>query len=209
MRAQGLTQADIAERLGVHRCTVSKWVRDVDFDFVPSSGRYGPHKRPHPWHGDRLTQIEEWNRKGIERIGSLGVGAFFAAGVALYAGEGAKTDGAVKFANSDPEMVRFFCAWLRRFFEIDESRLRVRVYLHQGLDLDAAEAFWSKLTDISRTQFGKAYRAVPDPSIRKNKHKFGCVYVSTRARRRTDGSWGAAIVAVVFRGGAIGSAAVR
>jgi hypothetical protein len=37
-------------------------------------------------------------------------------------------------------MVRFFCAWLRRHFAIDERRLRIRVYLHQGLDLDAAEA---------------------------------------------------------------------
>ena len=61
--------------------------------------------------------------------------AFLAAGVALYAGEGAKTDGNVRFANTDPEMVRFFCAWLRRFFAPDESRLRVRVYLHEGLDL--------------------------------------------------------------------------
>ncbi|MGZ6927725.1 MAG: hypothetical protein ACXVJF_13480 [Acidimicrobiia bacterium] len=38
-------------------------------------------------------------------------------------------------------MVRFFCAWLRRYFEIDESRLRVRVYLHEGLDLEAAHSF--------------------------------------------------------------------
>jgi hypothetical protein len=63
------------------------------------------------------------------------------AGVALYAGEGAKRDGAVKFANSDPRMIGFYCAWLRRFFEIDEARLRVRLYLHQGLDLSASVAF--------------------------------------------------------------------
>jgi len=59
-------------------------------------------------------------------------------------------------------MVRFFCAWFRRFFAIDESRLRVCVYLHQGLDLEVAESFWSELTGVPRSQFGKAYRAVPD-----------------------------------------------
>ena len=37
-------------------------------------------------------------------------------------------------------MIGFFCAWLREFFEVDETRLRVRVYLHDGLDLDAAQA---------------------------------------------------------------------
>lgn len=34
--------------------------------------------------------------------------------------------------------------WLRRFFEIDESRLRVQLYLHQGLDLAEAVTFWSQ-----------------------------------------------------------------
>lgn len=36
----------------------------------------------------------------------------------------------------------------RHFFEIDEARVRVRVYLHQGLDLDAAEEHWSRVTGV-------------------------------------------------------------
>ena len=81
------------------------------------------------------------------------------------------------FANTDPAMVAFFCAWLRRFFDIDESRLRVRVYLHEGLDLDAAERFWSEVTGVPRTQFRAPYRAKADPTIRLTKHEHGCVYV--------------------------------
>ena len=75
-------------------------------------------------------------------------------------------------------MIVFFCAWLRRFFEVDESRLRVRLYLHVGLDLATAIAFWSALTGIPPSQFVKPYRAVPDPSIRRAKHVHGCVTVS-------------------------------
>jgi len=89
----------------------------------------------------------------------------------------------VKFANSDPTMVRFFCAWLRRFFEVDESRLRMNVYLHDGLDLDAAEAAWSAVAGIPRGQFTKAYRAVADTSIRHNKHEHGCAYVAYSCSR--------------------------
>jgi hypothetical protein len=74
-------------------------------------------------------------------------------------------------------MIRFFCSWLRDVFEIDETRLRAHVYLHEGLDLDAAEEFWSTATAIPRSQFTKAYRAVPDPAIRRNKHEHGCAYV--------------------------------
>ena len=89
--------------------------------------------------------------------------AFLAAGTALYAGEGAKRDGKVTFANTDPAMMAFFCAWLRRFFAIDESRLRVRVYLHEGLDLDAAEAILVRRSRVCRATSSTApYRAKAD-----------------------------------------------
>jgi hypothetical protein len=74
--------------------------------------------------------------------------------------------------------------------DIDESRLRVRVYLHEGLDLDAAERFWAEATRVPRTQFGKPYRAVADSSIRKTKHEYDCVYVGySCARERSGPSW--------------------
>lgn len=87
-------------------------------------------------------------------------------------------------------MVALFCAWLRRFFAIDESRLRVRLYLHEGLDLNAAVNFWSELTGIPLEQFGKPYRAVPDPSIRRSKHPLGCpnaCYSCSRTHRAIMG----------------------
>ena len=77
----------------------------------------------------------------------------------------------------NPDMIRLFCAWLRRFFDIDESRLRVRVYLHEGLDLDAAESFWSEVTAVPRSQFRAPYRAKANPTMRLTKHEYGCAYV--------------------------------
>jgi hypothetical protein len=198
LRAQGLTLLDIASELGVSKSSVSVWVRDVEF--TPSPRRTGARRRPHPAHEARLRQIEALDAEGVARLGVLSDDAFLAAGIALYAGEGAKRDREVKFANTDPGMVRFFCAWLRRFFEIDEGRLRVRVYLHEGLDLDAAQQFWSGVTGVPLTQFRRGYRAVADPTIRTNKHEHGCVYVRyscTETHRRIMGlvrallSWGA------------------
>ena len=116
--------------------------------------------------------------EGRARIGRLSEREFLVAGVALYAGEGSKGDGTVRFVNTDPRMVVLFCAWLRHFYEIDETRLRLALCLHQGLDLSAAMAYWSGLTGIPESQFSKPYRAVPDPSIRHAKHVHGCVTVS-------------------------------
>ncbi len=188
LRAESRTLQEIADKLGVSKSSVSLWVSDVPF--TPSKRRYGAQRRPHPFHAAKLRQIEELDIDGRERIGVLGEDAFLVAGVALYAGEGSKTAGAVTFANTDPKMIGFFCAWLRRFFMPDESRLRVRVYLHEGLDIDAAHAYWSEVTGIPLTQFGKPYRAKADPSIRRNKHEHGCAYVRyscTTTHRRIMG----------------------
>ena len=66
----------------------------------------------------------------------------------------------VSMANTNPLLLRLFVDWLRRNFDIDEDRLRARLYLHHGLDLEGATAFWSAATSIPEHQFQRPYRAV-------------------------------------------------
>jgi hypothetical protein len=131
----------------------------------------------------KQSEIADLLEKGRARIGHLSEREFLVAGVALYAGEGSKTDGRVRFTNSNAAMVGFFCRWLHTFFSLDESRLRLTIYLHEGLDLDAACEFWSAVTNVPRSRIGKPYRAVPDVGIRHNKHEHGCVSVSYSCSR--------------------------
>jgi hypothetical protein len=201
LRAQNLTLADIAQRLGVSKSSVSLWVRDVPF--TPSKRRYGPRRRPHAAHIRKLQEIEASDQEGRDRVGVLSTGAFFAAGIALYAGEGSKRDGNVVFANTDPSMIAFFCAWLRSFFNLDESRLRIRVYLHEGLDLRVAHEYWADVTAVPITQFRKGFRAPADPTIRHNKHEYGCCYVGyacSKTHRAIMGMIGALLSSTSYSG---------
>lgn len=187
LRAAGWTMPDIAVELGVSKGSVSLWTRDVVVEMGPRRMR---SPRSNRLRDARLAEIDEMNRVGVERIGELSEQAFLAAGAALYAGEGAKRDGRVVFANSDPAMITFFLTWLRHFFSPEEARLRIRLYLHQGLDIEAAMNHWSDLTSIPASQFTAPYRAIPDPSIRQNKHEFGCatvVYNCSRTHREVMG----------------------
>jgi hypothetical protein len=186
LRAEAWTLAEIAAELGVSKSSVSLWVGDVDFTPRPRN-RGHRSQRPHPLHVAKLAEIERCRREGLERIGRLSEREFLVFGLALYAGEGAKRDGGVRFANSDPRLVLAFVTWLRCFFVITESRLRVKLYLHHGLDLDEAIRYWSDLTKIPAEQFTKPYRAVVDPTIRSSKHVYGCpsiVYSCTTTHRR-------------------------
>jgi hypothetical protein len=176
LRRTGLPLSEIALRVGVSKSSVSLWVRDVEFAPLPRPPR-GRRRAPNALQRRKQAEIKRLVEEGRARIGRLSDREFLVAGVALYAGEDSKRDGAVKFANTNPRMIAFYCAWLRRFFEIDEARLRVRLYLHEGLDLAASVAFWSEVTGIPPSQFLRPYRAVPDPTIRRAKHVHGCVSI--------------------------------
>jgi hypothetical protein len=187
LRALGWTVPEIAASLGVARSSVSTWVRDVPW--TPRRGR-PPPRAPNRLARARADDIAALRAAGRAVVGELSERDLLVAGAALYAGEGAKGDGQVKFANTDPRMIAFFCAWLRRFFEVDERRLRVQLYLHEGLDLDAAVEHWVRVTGIPPAQFLKPYRAVADPSRRRAKHEFGCPavrYACSRTHRAVMG----------------------
>ena len=194
LRAQGWAYAEICAELGVSRSSVSLWVRDVQVDEAVWSTRvrqtrnYGARNRaPNALQRAKAEQIERCAAEASAWLGALSERDLFVAGIALYAGEGFKTGGAVGMANSDPHVLLLFLRWLRTFFDVDESRLRMRVYLHEGLDLEVATSYWSEVTGIPRSQFGAPYRAANDPTRRKSKHLMGCPairYSSVHVLRR-------------------------
>ena len=186
LRAQSWTLNEIAAELGVSKASVSVWVRDVDF--VPRPRNRGHPAGPkHPMRVRKEAEIARSKAEAETWVGQLSDRERTMFALGLYAGEGDKTGGEVAMANTNPLYLRVFLTWLRGNFDIDESRLRVVLYLHDGLDLDAAVAFWSQALHIPASQFTKPYRAVPDASIRQTKHVYGCPsvrYASSHLLRR-------------------------
>ena len=187
---------EIAEEVGVSKSSVSVWTADVDFDDEVWAARAAkrrkaaPERRRSTLSLKRERKIAQAQAMGVEVIGSVSDREFLIAGLMLYAGEGFKTNGSVGMANTDPRLLVFFVAWLRHFFEVDEQRLRVRLYLHEGLDLVAATNYWSRLLSIPDDQFRRPYRARADASRRSAKHPMGCPsvrYSCTWTHRRILG----------------------
>lgn len=177
LRAQSWTLREIADELGVSKSSVSVWVRDVEFVAKPRNRGHSGHQ-PHPLRVRKLEEIERCRAEADELFSSLTGRERDLFALGLYAGEGEKTDGRVSMANTNPVYLRVFVTWLREQFAVDTSRLRVRLYLHDGLDLEAANKFWSEVLDIPMTQFHAPYRASPDVTRRRAKHRRGCATVS-------------------------------
>jgi hypothetical protein len=181
LRAEGWTLPAICAEVGVSRSSASLWCRDIPVPFgawtrrlrAPESG-----SKKGTLQLAKEAEIERLRVEGRERMADLTDREHLVAGLMLYAGEGAKGGAMVKLANTDPRLIAFFCTWLRRHFDIDESRLRFCVYLHEGLELESALDHWSSVTGIPTAQTTKPYRAVADETRRTVKHEFGCCYVS-------------------------------
>jgi len=134
--------------------------------------------------------VAELDALGRGRLGELNEQAFLAAGAALYAGEGTKCSGGVRFTNTNPDIAKFFISWLRRFFEIDEPRVRASLYLHRELDFEAATAFWSDVLAIPPSQFNQPQIVDREARLKTSKHEFGCItirYHCTRTHRDVMG----------------------
>jgi hypothetical protein len=173
LRAESWTLLDIARELSVSKASVSVWVRDVEFVPRPRNRGHPSHK-PHPLTVKKQAEIERCRAEAAATIGQLSERDLTMFCLGLYAGEGSKTRGTIGFANTNPLYLAVMAAWLRTQFDVEESRLRAKVYLHDGLDLDAAESFWSRVLEIPLNQFSKPYRAVADPTRRTSKHANGC-----------------------------------
>ena len=177
LRAEAWTLQEIADELGVSKSSASLWCRGVEFVPKPRNRGHASHK-PHPLHVKKLEEIERCRVEAVELIGRMSERDLLMFCLALYAGEGSKTAGSVIFANSDPLLMAVFIRWLRGFFRVDESRLRMKIYLHSDLDLLAATRFWSEVTEIPVEQFRTPYWVSVGPTRRTNRHVNGCATVS-------------------------------
>ena len=90
----------------------------------------------------------------------------------LYWAEGGKTDGNMKFTNTDPELILVFISLLRKYYKIDESRLRIGLLVHYYHNRSRVRQFWSEKLQISTTQFWKIYLKPRSGKKRNYKRNF-------------------------------------
>ncbi len=93
----------------------------------------------------------------------------------LYWGEGAKTGYIVNFINSDQEMIKLYLFLLRKCYFIQESKLRVRLHLHEYHNQLEMINFWSEICSIPKNQFSVYNK--PHTGKNKKKNYKGCLSI--------------------------------
>lgn len=185
LRKKGLSYNEIRRTVPVPKSTLSDWCRDIAITERQAlrlfknklkgaaRGRIIGAKRQ---QAKRIEQIRKLLLEGKSEVGTLSKRDKFIAGIALYIAEGTKKDMNCSFSNSDPLLIKFMANWFREFCGVPEHKLKGAIWIHEGLDENAAKDYWAKLVNISLTQFHKTYIArnkTESKKIRKNLHNYG------------------------------------
>lgn len=133
-RDEGAPIKEIARRVGVAPSSVSRWVRDIrltpaqEQELLRRNPAYnrqlsGTAKQAANRREERIAYQDDGRRLALQGEGC------HVAGCMLYWAEGEKDRNAVRFSNSDPEMVRFFVSFLKTYFDLRDDEIRITCYL--------------------------------------------------------------------------------
>ncbi len=166
-RIRGKTYRELTKMFGIPKSTLSYWFGDTlghPYDRsqqlnhlmrIRPLARAAIQKKIQDKHEILRIKLEkEIKQYPIENVGTLKL--FLAA---LYWAEGAKNDrasGAI-FVNTDPSLCKLYITLLRKCYNIDESRFRIRLHLHYYHGIKKTRRFWSNLLKVSEEKFGKIY----------------------------------------------------
>lgn len=100
----------------------------------------------------------------------------FLVGLSLYWAEGSKKSGeTIQFANSDPQMIKIMMKWFREICKVPKEKIRAHIYIHKIYKSERCEEFWSKITGIPVSKFGKTtYKPTPHKIKRNLDYKGVC-----------------------------------
>jgi hypothetical protein len=161
LRTAGVPINRIATAVGVSPSSVLYWTRDIQLTAEQRQwnlrGPSGPHnpqrvaRRAAAWRRRCQRKRLEYQREGRTRARERN--PLHMAGCMLYWAEGSKGRNQVHFANSDLNMVKFFCDFLRTSLGVrsEHMTLRLNVYTGNGLSLREIEGYWLSALDLPRT----------------------------------------------------------
>jgi len=159
---EGLSIKAIAGMLGVSHSSVSLWVRDIQLTPAQERTMFTRAYRRQAAARERTVVKRRRTRLAYQEAGrelARRGDAFHAAGCMLYWAEGDKRRNQARLSNSDPDLVRFFVEFLRRYFDVRDDDIRVTCHLfadHVEKQRDI-ESFWLETLGLTERSLCKSF----------------------------------------------------
>lgn len=180
LRRKGLSYSEILAQVPVAKSSLSLWLRDVGLAGKQVQ-RLTDKKRAAQLRGGaarREARLKETDRiftAAREDVSKLSKREMWLVGAALYWAEGSKEKSyrpriSLDFANTDPNMVRFFVQWLMVCCDIPKENIYAHLYIHeyQKKRVPHALKFWSQSSGLHAGAITGVYFKRHNPTTRRH-----------------------------------------
>lgn len=187
LRKKGFSYKEIQEQVPVSKSLLSGWFEHLDL--TKDEEEYLKSRMEDRKDRGRISSTISNRNRRIERE----VVAFEAAktlfdkqknysdflvGVALYWAEGSKRTGEFQFINSDPEMITFMYAWIKKYLNIDKNNIKIRLFIHKIPGYENIDLFWANILNTQPDLFEKTIYKPTQHTVKKNPNYKGCLRLS-------------------------------
>jgi hypothetical protein len=177
LRKQGKSYNEIVKILTVPKSTLSGWLKNVEIPerikneilskakktWAKNITEYNKNKSRAA--RERWIEMAEHAKKEVKKITKR---ELWLVGIALYWGEGGKKDNwAIKFCNSDPEMVAVMIRFFREACSVPKEKLKPSIQIHRNINEPTAKKYWSKVSGLPEKCFRKTLFQAPKSSKMK------------------------------------------
>ena len=190
LRLQGWSYNIISSRLRVSKGTLSGWLKRAPYkpnQTVLNRIKAGPRISGERRHGKKLAETLEIHAKAQQDVGELTSRDLMMVGIGLYIGEGTKQNEQTRFANSDPQVVQIIMQWFRNVCQVPNEHFRVTVHAHPDTHLQKAITFWSKITQLPKSQFlATQVDQRTSKRIKKGRLPYGTAHIAINASGKKE-----------------------
>jgi len=179
-RERGLSYGEIHRALGIPKSTLATWFKDLRLPLEVQNQLASKTRRLSAQNliarNKRQTILAQERAENVRSaaahdIGTLNQRDLLVVGAALYWAEGGKRPGRggyrIAFSNSDPEAIRTIMRFFREICLVPDSKFRIQIATHPGVDVLGACEFWSRITEIPLPQFIKTFVGISRASSGK------------------------------------------
>jgi hypothetical protein len=159
-RKKGFSYNMINQKIGVSKSTLSDWLNKVPVspnkELIKRIG-LAKLKSASFKHNQKFQEISEMSRLAEKELGTISKRDLWILGIGLYLGEGSKSNEILGFSNSNPEVIKIMVDWFKKVCRLGDKNFNPYVHAYPDNDIEETINYWSNLTGISKSQFGKTY----------------------------------------------------
>lgn len=201
LRKSGESYNKISLKLGVAKSTISGWLSNKNWSMIIKNQLSTKTRIKNSnyliklntlKHIESLKRHEEYRRQARVEFNKLKNNRLFLSGLAIYWGEGEKTDsGRVSLVNSDDRMLKVIINFYRKILKIPEDKLRAALFIYTDINEKKALDYWSRILEISKKSFIKTQILPSRSKLTKNKVINGmcCIYFSNKEKSIKIREW--------------------